>query len=100
MLAWEYRLDKVSVGGINVPNIDSVTNAGLNASGKYGWELFGVLPMARSGGLTQQVYLLFKRPTTEDALSDEPPPIVTSAPSDTESKGVRQYEPFNWAQPF
>ena len=97
MIAWEYRLDKVSVGGINVPNIDSVTNASLNAVGKRGWELVGVLPMARAGGLTQQVYLMFKRPTTEDALPDEPPPIVISAPSESESEGPGQHTRFNWA---
>ena len=72
MQAWEYRLDKVSVGGMQVPNIDSVTSASLNAIGKQGWELVGVLPMARGGGMTQQVYLMFKRPVQDISPDYDP----------------------------
>ena len=58
---WEYKVEKISMGGMVDPNIDQVNDNWLNAFGSEGWELAFVVPMTRGGGLTVAEYLIFKR---------------------------------------
>lgn len=60
-IRWEYKVEKVSIGGMIDPNIDKVDARWLNPFGTQGWELVTVIPMNRGGGLTVAAYFVFKR---------------------------------------
>lgn len=59
---WQYKVVKVSMGGMVDPNIDKVDDRWLNQYGDEGWELVAAVPMNRGGGLTVAEYFIFKRP--------------------------------------
>jgi len=58
---WEYQVQKVKTGGLNTPNLDSVTSATLTMTAKQGWRLVQVVPLPKTGGTIEQVYFYFER---------------------------------------
>jgi hypothetical protein len=60
---WDYKIIKISLGGILGGKIDEAELAAqLEEAGGDGWELMSVLTTALYQGRTQDAALIFKRP--------------------------------------
>jgi hypothetical protein len=57
---WDYLELKVMTGGVHTPRIEAQKQ--IAALGDKGWELVAVVPVARGGGMVEQVFFYFKRP--------------------------------------